>query len=93
MAPYNGQIWSENLLKVAFEIVYQKFSKVPGFDKIILDTGNSIIVEATKKDNKWGVGISKKDIKVSQPWEWPDHGLNILGWALMSARETIKEDK
>ena len=88
VSPWDNQRWDENVIQIAIEVCYQKFSKVDGLKAELLATGNSLIAETTKGDKNWGNGIDLKDYEKSKsPWLW--EGANILGWALMVARERI----
>ena len=46
------------------------------------------IVEAAPNDKIWGVGMDKTNENISIPALWK--GTNILGWALMEARDKFK---
>ena len=46
------------------------------------------IVEAALNDKIWGVGMDKTNENISIPALWK--GTNILGWALMEARDKFK---
>ena len=50
--------------------------------------GEDYIVEAAPNDKIWGVGMDKTDANISIPALWK--GTNILGWALMEARDKFK---
>ena len=57
---------------------------------LLLSTGDKIIAEATVKDNIWGIGIDVGDPRVQDPKQWK--GTNVLGFALMKAREQLRND-
>ena len=50
--------------------------------------GEDYIVEAAPNDKIWGVGMDKTNENISIPALWK--GTNILGWALMEARDKLK---
>ena len=50
--------------------------------------GEDYIVEAAPSDEIWGVGMDKTNKNISIPALWK--GTNILGWALMEARDKFK---
>ena len=50
--------------------------------------GEDYIVEAAPNDKIWGVGMDKTNENISIPALWK--GTNILGWALMEARDKFK---
>jgi hypothetical protein len=71
--------------------VYLKFKisdKTEILCKELLATGESEIVEASKSDTVWGVGMSVKDAR-NHTGDWP--GQNLLGKALMEVRAQLKK--
>jgi len=82
------QLWDSVVCSVAFEVVHQKFSKTPSIQRVLLRTGKRLIAEATMNDANWGIGINTGDPRVQRPAEW--EGSNILGWALMEARDALR---
>ena len=60
---------------------------VPHFRAALLQTGRALIAEATSNDRHWGIGLDEGHASVQTPALW--RGSNILGWALMEAREVI----
>lgn len=85
---FQSDSWDEVVLTVAEEVVYQKFSKVRELTALLLETGDSIIAEATVRDLNWACGFNTTDPEAQHPWEW--RGTNVLGWALMKARDRIR---
>lgn len=89
---WDEDLWQRSVVPIACEICYQKFSKVYLFDKDLLGTGENIMAESTRGDKNWGTGCGMKDFpQCDQPACWP--GSNVLGFALMKARERIRIDK
>ncbi|SEQ87616.1 hypothetical protein SAMN05216481_11865 [Streptomyces radiopugnans] len=46
-----------------------------------------MLVEASPLDRIWGIGLAADDERASDPARW--RGLNLLGFALMAARERL----
>jgi len=90
IADFDDDLWNQVVCSVAFEVVWQKFSKIRSLQAVLLQTGDRLIVEATRADKVWGIGIDKGDPKISRPSEWK--GANVLGWALMEARAALQPD-
>ena len=67
---------------------YLKFSQDENLKQQLLNTGNKVLVEASKTDLVWGVGISENDDKILDDENWP--GENLLGKALMRVRNLVK---
>lgn len=84
-------LWDTVVCSVAFEVCYQKFSKTPSIQKVLLATGDRLIAEATVNDANWGIGINTGDPRVQRPAAW--EGTNILGWALMEARAELRRSQ
>eukprot|EP00438_Fugacium_kawagutii_P012394 Skav215499 [mRNA] locus=scaffold165:812747:813196:- [translate_table: standard] len=87
---FEGDVWAKHLEQTAFEVVYQKFNSSQYLKQLLLDTENKHIVEAAPTDRIWGVGIAKSDPEIWDRKKW--RGQNVLGNALMQAREKLKED-
>lgn len=88
---FNEQIWLENRERIMYDAVVGKFSQNDDLRKIILDTGNKLLVEASPNDKIWGIGLAIDDSRIHDPKNWK--GSNLLGKALMKAREYLKNDK
>jgi ribA/ribD-fused uncharacterized protein len=57
--------------------------------ELLLETGDRELVEASPYDRVWGVGYRAKDAEKNRK-RW---GLNLLGKALMTVRERLKEER
>ena len=88
ITPWNEELWKKNVCKIAKNIIICKFSNVKGLKEILLETGNKLIVEAAYRDRIWGIGMGKDNPSIYYPSRW--RGSNILGWALMEARNELK---
>ena len=58
-----------------------------GYAGYLASTGSSVLVEASSTDLVWGAGVSEEDPFARAPRRWP--GKNLLGFALMAARDAI----
>ena len=87
--PFDQYIWDKNICNIAKDICLSKFSQNSNLKDILLSTGNKIIAEASPRDNIWGIGIGSKNPNTQNKNEWK--GTNILGWALMEARESLNK--
>lgn len=85
---FDDSIWSRIVCSVAFEVVYQKFSKSPELKETLLETGDRVIAEATRNDRIWGIGLDIGDPRCRHPQKWK--GTNVLGWALMETRGAMR---
>lgn len=68
---------------------YYKFQQSPKLKRLLLSTGNKLLVEAAAKDSIWGIGYPEPTaLKNRDTW-----GENRLGWALMHARAVIRAEE
>ncbi|XOV65860.1 MAG: NADAR family protein [Fluviicola sp.] len=76
-----------------FEIVVKgnqlKFSQNPRLQEYLIKTKARVLVEASPVDPIWGIGRSRNAMNVENPKNW--RGLNLLGFALMEARDEISQ--
>src|SRR5262249_17540741 len=77
-----------------FEIVTRgniaKFGQNKALRAYLIDTGEKVLVEASPVDRIWGVGLSADDPRVQDPARWL--GTNLLCFALMKARQILREE-
>lgn len=85
---FREDLWNAVVCSVAFEVVFQKFSKIQMLQPLLLATGEKVMCEATRNDRNWGIGIDRGDPRCQNPPEW--RGTNILGWALMEVRSALR---
>ena len=87
--------WAQVRFQVVCRGSYEKFRQNPELGAQLVATGSSEIVEASPYDKIWGVGLGEgqalefwKKAQNSVPaTPWP--GLNLLGKALMVARDML----
>jgi len=80
--------WNELRVEIVTRGNIAKFSQAPKLLKFLIDTGNAILAETSPSDLIWGIGCREDDPIATQPENWP--GLNLLGFALMQAREHLR---
>lgn len=86
---FDPKTWNEHCLQIMIDGCTLKFSQCLKSKKVLLDTGNRIIVEAASRDKNWGIGMGMKDRCRGMPEKW--RGRNLLGEALMETRRTLRE--
>jgi len=59
-------------------VLIEKFSQNSELKNLLLQTGDSLLVEASPYDKVWGIGLNEQDAKYKQ-WK----GEKLLGYALM----------
>lgn len=84
---FDEEIWKQHRYNIVFQGNYLKFTQNPQLQKILLDTKDKIIAEASPTDDIWGIGLREQVARKKNRFEWP--GQNLLGKALMKVREEL----
>ncbi|RPB16240.1 DUF1768-domain-containing protein [Morchella conica CCBAS932] len=88
---FDEGVWVANRSRIVEEVSYHKFIKDPA---VLLGTGERELVEASPRDAVWGIGRGAVrgalEDREGKRGRW---GLNLLGKALMRAREKIRAEK
>ena len=88
LAHASQELWDRVVCTVAKTVVLSKFASDGELRRVLLSTGNHLIAEAAKNDHNWGIGLDMPQPEVAVPSQW--RGANMLGWALMEARTTLR---
>ncbi|BFU24632.1 protein T24A6.7, putative [Entamoeba histolytica HM-3:IMSS] len=84
---FNQEVWDEYKAAVMFEGGLAKFTQNPQLRRFLMETGDDILVEASKFDAVWGIKMEESDERANDPHQWC--GENILGFTLMSIRDYL----
>lgn len=84
---FDAGIWSKNCFEIVTKGNFHKFSQNEDLKTYLQNTGNRILVEASPYDAIWGIGAKQTSPNVENPNTW--RGTNLLGFALMEARDLI----
>lgn len=87
---FDEMIWKDHRYNIVVAGNIHKFNQHNKFADYLANTGNKILVEASPVDTIWGVGLGEDNENISDPNNW--RGLNLLGFALMEARDFFKEN-
>lgn len=82
-------VWNERCKPIMVEGLTSKSMQDTYCLTTLLDTGDSIIVEASPTDKIWGIGMSEDDPRATNPTLWL--GTNWLGEVLMQVRDGIRQ--
>ncbi|MDH0682192.1 NADAR family protein [Achromobacter animicus] len=85
---FNDETWLANRYAIVVRANEAKFGQNPELREFLLQTGNRVLVEASPVDRIWGVGMAQDDEHIANPNLW--RGLNLLGFALMQVRDTLR---
>ena len=88
VVPWHHERWQGRVCDVARSVLEAKFRGVETLGAKLLATGDRLIAEAAPRDKVWGIGLGAKSESAARPGEWK--GANVLGWALMRARDSLR---
>lgn len=84
---YQEDIWKKQRFDIVVRGNQAKFSQNEKYKEFLLNTTDRVLVEASPRDRIWGIGMGKSNPDAENPAKW--RGLNLLGFALMEARENL----
>jgi ribA/ribD-fused uncharacterized protein len=87
---FDEEIWQRERFQIVVEGSVHKFASDPALREFLLNTGRRVLVEASPVDRVWGIGLAADDPAAEDPQRW--RGPNLLGFALMEARERLRTD-
>ena len=88
---FKDELWNKKRFSIVVRGNVAKFSAHESLKSYLIGTGERILVEASPVDKIWGIGLAANDLDAENPYRWK--GLNLLGFALMEARQIIMESE
>ncbi|NEB02949.1 NADAR family protein [Streptomyces sp. SID13726] len=85
---FDEQTWRRERFGIVVEGSVHKFTAHDDLRRFLLNTGDRVLVEASPVDRVWGIGLAATDEAAHAPERW--RGPNLLGFALMEARDTLR---
>jgi ribA/ribD-fused uncharacterized protein len=86
---FDQPAWDARRFDVVVAGSVAKFGHHQDLREYLLATGDRVLVEASPRDRVWGIGLGASNERSQDPRQW--RGLNLLGFALMRARATLRE--
>lgn len=86
---FDQRRWEAHRYEVVVTGSVAKFRQHPDLLHFLLATKDRVLVEASPLDRVWGTGLSAGDPGADDPARW--RGLNLLGFALVKARQILVE--
>lgn len=86
---FSPRLWDSNKYSIVLNGSLLKFSQNPACRDFLLKTGDAVLAEASPYDQIWGVGLAQEDERIRNPKSW--RGENLLGFALMEARDMLAQ--
>lgn len=90
MRGFDQARWNAERFGIVVEGSVHKFGQDPALRDFLLGTANRVLVEASPRDLIWGIGLGAANEAAGDPRRW--RGRNLLGFALMEARERLAAD-
>ena len=84
---FDEQTWVDHRWEIVVAASVAKFGQRDELRDFLLGTGERVLVEASPTDRVWGIGLAATDERTADPARW--RGLNLLGFALMEARQRL----
>ncbi|WP_433327883.1 NADAR family protein [Spirillospora sp. CA-294931] len=85
---FDEATWVENRYAIVVRGSEAKFAAHADLRGYLLSTEGKVLVEASPLDTVWGIGFDENQPEAGRPSRW--RGLNLLGFALMDAREALR---
>ncbi|MGW5234032.1 NADAR family protein [Streptomyces nodosus] len=85
---FDEAAWERERFAIVVEGSVHKFAAHTAPRAFLLGTGDRVLVEASPVDRVWGIGLAADDERAADPERW--RGPNLLGFALMEARERLR---
>ncbi|MEU8589588.1 NADAR family protein [Streptomyces sp. NPDC048664] len=85
---FDELVWQRERFAIVVEGSVHKFAAHTDLRDFLLGTGDRVLVEASPMDRIWGIGLAAADERADDPLRW--RGANLLGFALMEARERLR---
>ena len=86
---FEKEVWDARCGDIVVAGNIAKFSQNPEMKAFLMATGNAILAEGAPRDRIWGIGMGKNNPLAQNPSNWK--GKNLLGFALMEARDALRE--
>lgn len=87
---FNREKWLNECVDIMVPGLLSKFRQNDKIRKILLDTGDTIIAEASPVDAIWGIGLAADNPLALDQATWK--GTNLLGITLMKVRDILNSE-
>lgn len=85
---FDEAVWARHRYAIVLRGNVALFGQYPALREELLSTHGTVLAQASPLDAVWGTGLSAAHPDARHPARWP--GLNLLGFALMEARERLR---
>jgi ribA/ribD-fused uncharacterized protein len=84
---FNEDTWAASRFDIVVRASVAKFQQNVSLARFLRGTNGRVLVEASPVDSIWGIGLAADVPDATNPEKW--RGLNLLGFALMRARDLL----
>ncbi|WP_420877060.1 NADAR domain-containing protein [Rhodocyclus tenuis] len=88
VANFEQAVWNRQRYEIAVRASVAKFQQNPLLARYLDGTAEHILAQATALEAVWGIGLSADHPDAVWPSRW--RGSNLLGLALMQARQLLR---
>ncbi|GAA4563140.1 NADAR family protein [Planotetraspora kaengkrachanensis] len=85
---FDDATWAAHRFGIVTRGNIAKFGQHAELGTFLLGTRSRVLVEASPRDRIWGIGLGAGNELAASPATW--RGLNLLGFALMDARDALE---
>lgn len=89
VARFDSAVWDAHKFEFVLQGNVLKFGQNQPLKNFLFSTGDKVMVEASPMDAIWGIGLSADAVGIENPANW--RGENLLGFALMEARDILRK--
>jgi len=86
---YDDAKWAAVRYGVVLRASIEKYRQNYELKRLLFATGDAIFVEASPKDQIWGIGMARSHPDATNPAKW--RGENLLGKAITEARKILRD--
>lgn len=86
---FEANTWNAHCFDYVVAGNVAKFGQNAALKAFLLNTKDRVLVEASPRDRIWGIGMGASNDNACNPAKW--RGKNLLGFALMVAREQLQD--
>lgn len=84
---FDSATWNDEAKDIVYKANYAKFTQNPNLQKFLLKTAGTTLVEASRSDAIWGIGLGEEDPARFDRNQW--QGKNWLGQVLTKLRDDL----
>ena len=90
ITPWDEERWRAHRFDIVVAGSVAKFGQDRRLRDYLTATAGKVLAEASPQDRIWGIGLARDEDAARDPSEW--RGQNLLGFALMKARQLLLAD-